>query len=138
MEIAAAVTVFLAPYLRQLLEPVAEEAGKRLNETAWKHAKALWGRLRPAVESKPAVKEAVEDVARTPEDEDALAALRHHLRKLLEQDQDLARDLGRLWEQAEADNVTVTVTASGERSVAVGGDVSGSTIVSGDQNIIDR
>ena len=30
----------------------------------------------------------------------------------------------------------VTVTASGERAVAVGGDVSGSTIITGDGNVV--
>ena len=69
---------------------------------------------------------------RAPDDEDAVAALRLQLRKLLEEDTRLAGDLAAIWQKAEAANV-VQVTASGERSVAVGGDVTGSTIVTGDQ-----
>jgi hypothetical protein len=84
------------------------------------------------VEEKPAAQEAAEEVAARPDDDDALAALRLQLRKLLEEDQQLASDLTRIWEEAQAANV-VHVTASGERSVAVGGDVSGSTIITGDQ-----
>ena len=71
-------------------------------------------------------------MAAHPDDDDALASLRLQLRKLLEQDQGLADDLARIWQEAQAANV-VQVTASGERSVAVAGDVTGSTIVTGDQ-----
>ncbi len=89
----------------------------------------------PGVESKPAAKEAVEDVAKNPKNEDALGALRNQLTKLLEEDEALRADLTKIWDEAKAANV---VTASGERSVAVGGDVSGSSIITGDQVNTDR
>jgi hypothetical protein len=130
----AALVAFLAPFLPYLIrlgEKVAEEAGAKLGAEGWNFAKALWGKLRPKVETKPAAQEAVGDVAQAPEDEDALAALRLQLRKLLAEDEALAGEVGRLWREAEAANV-VTVTASGERSVAAQ-TITGSTVTTGDQ-----
>ena len=134
MEIAA-LTAFLAPFLPSLIkagEKAVEKAADAVSDDAFKYAKALWDKLKPGVEAKPAAKEAAEEVAAHPDDDDALASLRLQLRKLLEQDQGLVDDLARIWQEAQAANV-VQVTASGERSVAVGGDVTGSTIVTGDQ-----
>ncbi len=130
---------FLAPFLPYLLkmgEKAAEETGKRLGEAAWERAKALWARLRPAVEARPAAQEAVQDAAANPQDEDTLAALRLQLRKLLADDPALAAEIARLWGEAQA--AGVTVTASGSRSVAIGGSVRESVIVTGDKNRIDR
>lgn len=138
MEIAA-LTAFLAPFLPSLVkagEKAVEKAADAVSDEAFKYAKALWDKLKPGVEAKPAAKEAAEEVATHPDDDDALASLRLQLRKLLEQDQGLADDLARIWQEAQAANV-VQVTASGERSVAVGGDVTGSTIVTGDQTRSD-
>lgn len=130
----AALASFLAPLLTYLLragEQAAEAAGAELGGRGWEHAKALWHRLRPAVEARPAAREAVNDVAEAPENEDALAALRLQLKKLLAADDALAHDLAALWRKAEqAGAVTTTVTA-GERGVAAGRDVSG-TVITGD------
>jgi hypothetical protein len=131
----AALTAFLAPFLPTLVkvgEQAVGKAAEAVSDEAFSYARALWERLKPKVDEKPAAQEAAEDVAARPDDEDALAALRLQLRKLLEEDEELAGELAGIWKQAEAANV-VRVTASGERSVAVGGDVSGSTIVTGDQ-----
>ena len=136
----AALAAFLAPFLPYLVAAgrrAADDAAQELGAEAWPYAKALWGRLRPKVEQKPAAQEAVEDVAARPDDEDAHAALRLQLRKLLAEDEQLAADVARLWEQAQAANVTsVTVTASGERAIAVGRDATG-TFVTGDAGATD-
>jgi hypothetical protein len=134
----AALTSFLAPllpYVVQAGQKVAGKAADVIGEEAANYAEKLWQRLRPGVESKPAAKVAVEKVAKSPEDKDALDALRIQLEQLLAEDEALAADLTKIWGQAKAANV---VTASGERSVAVGGDVSGSTIITGDQVQTDR
>lgn len=132
-------TAFLAPFLPYLLkagEKAAEEAGKKLGEAAWGRAKALWGKLRPKVESRPAAREAVQDLAAAPEDADAQAALRLQLKKLLTEDPALAAEITRLWQEAQA--AGVAVIAGGTRSVAIGGSVTGSTIVTGDRNTVQR
>ncbi len=98
-EIARQIVPFLAPFLPYLLkagEKAAEEAGRKLGAAAWEQAQALWARLRPKVEARPAAQEAVADVAAHPQDEDALAALRLQLRKLLEEDPALREEVARL------------------------------------------
>jgi len=134
-ELLRFLTPFL-PYLLKVGEKAAEEAGKKLGEAAWDRAKALWAHLRPKVEAKPTAQEAVQEVAAHPDDKDAQAALRLQLRKILAEDEDFVTEVARLWEEAKA--VGVTVIASGDRSVAIGGDVSGSVFVTGDPNHIER
>jgi hypothetical protein len=98
-EIARQVAQFLAPFLPYLLkagEKAAEEAGRQLGAAAWEQAGTLWARLRPKVEARPALKEAVADAAANPQNEDALAALRRQLRKLLEEDAALREEVTRL------------------------------------------
>jgi hypothetical protein len=127
---------FLAPFLPYLLKAGAnftEEAGKKLGEQigggAWERVKALWAKLQPKVEAKPATQEAVKDVAAEPQNEDAQAALRQQLKKLFEEDKTLADNVLKLFEDAKKEGVNVA--ALGERAVAIGGNVSGSTIITG-------
>ncbi|MGQ9928666.1 MAG: hypothetical protein ACUVS4_17615 [Chloroflexaceae bacterium] len=121
---------FLAPALPFLLGlggKAAEEAEKKLGTEAWEQAQALWARLKPKVEAKPAAQEAAQEAAAHPADEDAQAALRLQLRKLLAEDEALAREVQRMLE----DPAVRQVIARGARSVAIGGDVSGSVIITG-------
>jgi len=134
-DVAAFLTPFL-PYLLKAGERAAEEAAKKLGSSAWEKAKALWGKLWPTIKAKPAAQEAVQDVATSPQDEDAQAALRLQLKKILAKDNALAAEVARLWEEARASSVTAT--ASGERSVAIGRHVASSTIVVGDQNVVQH
>ena len=136
MEIAALASFLapLLPYVVQAGQKVAGRAADVIGEEAATYAEKLWERLKPGVEAKPAAKEAAEDVAKSPEDKAALGALENQLKKLLEQDEALKADLTRIWDEARAANV---VTASG-RSVAVGGDVSNSMIITGDQVNVDQ
>ena len=135
--LAKDLVVFLTPLLPYLLkagEKAAEEAGKKLGGDAWDRAKGLWAKLRPKVEAKPAAQEAVQDAVAAPNDEDIQAALRLQLRKLLAEDAVLAREIERLWQEAQ--QAGATVIAAGERSVAIGRDVTSSTIITGDQNVV--
>ncbi|HHH42146.1 MAG TPA: hypothetical protein ENK56_09115 [Chloroflexi bacterium] len=137
--LAQQIVPFLTPFLPYLLkagEKAAEEAGKKLGADAWEKAKSLWAKLRPKVEAKPAAQEAAQDVAADPDDEDAQAALRLQLKKLLAKDAGLAEEVARLWEEAQATDVTVA--AVGNRSVAIGGNASGNVIVTGDRNQVNR
>ncbi len=122
----ASLTAFLAPLLPALLNigsRVAQETVEAVGEEAVGLGRRIWDRLRGKVEAKPAATEAVNDVAEHPDDEDLQAALRVQLRKLLEEDPELAADLDRLWEEGKASGaVNVTVTASGAGSVAIGRD----------------
>ncbi|WP_198133504.1 hypothetical protein [Chloroflexus aggregans] len=76
-------------------------------------------------------------VGKNPDDADAQGAFRLQLRKLLADDADLLADVARLWAEVNAaSGVGNTNIAAGNRSVAIGGHVSGSVIVTGDQNQI--
>ena len=121
----------LLPYLLKAGEKAAEETGKTIGGHSLEWAKSLWTKLKPKVEAKPAALEAAQDAARMPNNNDALGALRLQLFKLLEQDQSLAEEVRRWLEQGKA--AGITVTALGERSVAIGGNVTGTTINTGDQ-----
>jgi hypothetical protein len=133
--LAAGAVTLLVPFLKGLLssgEDVAEELGEEAGRKGWSFARKLWGRLRGKVEERPAAREAVEDVAARPDDQRARVALEWQVQKLLEEDAGLAEDVQKLLQDAETANViTVTVTASGERSIAVGGNVSNSKFRTG-------
>ena len=120
----------LLPYLLKAGEKAAEETGKTVGGQSLEWAKSVWTKLKPAVEAKPAALEAAQDVAESPADEDAQATLRRQLRKLLTEDQSLAEEVSRWLEQGKAAGINV----SGDRNVAIGGSITGSTIITGDQN----
>lgn len=127
-----ALTAFLAPFLPYLLsagQELVEEAGRKFGAEAWQQAKHLWAKLRPSVEEHEAAKEAVADAAERPDDPRALASLELQLEKLLVSDAALADEVAQIWRQGPAH----LAVASGERSVAITGDVSGSTITTGDK-----
>ena len=117
----------LLPYLIKAGEKAAEETGKAVAGQSWEWTKSLWTKLKPKVEAKEAALEAAHDVAQSPGDEDAQAAFRQQLKKLLAEDQSLAEEVSCWLEQGKA--AGINVSAAGERSVAIGGNVKGSTIV---------
>jgi hypothetical protein len=142
-QLPAQLVQFLAPYLPYLvkgLKLAGQEAARKLGEKAgeqgFEQAKALWDKLRPKIEARPAALEAAQDAAAHPDDEDALAALRLQLKKLLAEDPALAQELARLLPQSGP--AGQTVIARGDRSVAIGDSVSGSVIVTGDRNKINK
>ena len=122
----------LLPYLLKAGEKAAEETGKAVASQSLEWAKSLWVKLQPKVEAKPAALEAAHDAVQMPDNTDAQAALRLQLYKLLAEDQSLAEEVSRWLEQGKA--AGITVTASGDRSVAIGGNVVGGTINTGDKN----
>jgi len=127
-------TTFLAPFLGPLLTKTgeaADEAIAKFGEAGWQHAAKLWRRLAGPVAQRPAAAEAAQDVAEAPDSEGARSALAWQLEKLLAADSALRDDLARMWQETVSAGVVTNVTASGERSVAVGRDVHG-TIVTGD------
>ena len=135
--LAGAVTTALAPLLPYLLkagETAADEAGKAIAGQSWEWAKSLWTKLKPKVEAKEAALEAAQDVAESPGNKNAQGALQYQLEKLLTKDQSLAEEVSRWLEEGKAAGINISV--SGQRNVAIGGKVIGSTIITGDQNVV--
>lgn len=132
--LASALTTVIGPLLPYLLKAggTAEQAGKAVAGQSWEWAKSIWTKLQPKVEAKPGALEVAQDAAQAPEDQDAQVAFRQVLKKLLTEDQSLAEEVSRWLEKGKA--AGINVSAPGDRSVAIGGDVKGSTIVTGDRN----
>ncbi len=90
MDIALLVKI-LAPCLpflmglgQKAVEKGAEKLGEKGIEGLLPQARKIWEKLHPQVEAKAAAQEAAEDVANSPDDADAVAALRQQLKKILE------------------------------------------------------
>jgi hypothetical protein len=133
MDVSVLVAV-LAPCLGGFLGAInaaASGVGESVGAELVEHAKRLWAKLRPRLEAKPAALEAAEDVARRPDDPRARGALELQLEKLLAEDPGLSREI----ESLLRDAVAAGVVATGERNVAVGGDVSG-VIITGDNAVM--
>jgi hypothetical protein len=129
----AQLVAFLAPFLGPLLRRTEEATAgaiESFGESAWERATALWQRLRGSTEASPTVTEAVEDVAADPDNDRAQAALAWQLEKLLAANPRLGEELTHLWTNSGGNTITA-VTASGERSIAIGGSVSGSHVATG-------
>jgi hypothetical protein len=90
----------LLPYLLkggiELAKSAAGELGKKLSAEAWDGLKRLAEKIQQKAKAKPALREALTDAANAPTDEDALAALRLQLKKLLAEDPALAAEAARL------------------------------------------
>lgn len=135
--LAGQVVAILAPFLPQLVtagQKVAEGVGSELGEHGEEIARALWERLAPRIEARPASKEAAQDAALNPKDADAQAALRVQLRKLLTEDTALAEELTTLLNKDRPAGSVTTVTASGAGAIAAGRDIQAGTIITGDNN----
>jgi len=134
VELAQKIAAFLLPFLPHLLkvgDKAAEEVGKKIGGEGWERAKALWGKLR----HKKNVEQVAQTVAALPDNQALREALREEIARALQEDGALREEIARLWGEAEA--AGVTVTAIGDRSVAIGGDVSGSVILTGDHNKVE-
>ena len=86
--------------------------GRRMLQAVWQRRDA---------QGRAELESAVTDAAEEPEDDDASAALRQQLKRALREDAELLRELAGLLPQAGTGGVTVT--ASGNRSIAAGGNI---------------
>jgi len=130
---------FLMPLLPSLLkvgDKAAEEVSKKIGDEAWDRAKALWSKLR----RKKNVEQVAQTVAALPDNQALRDALREEIARALQEDGALREEVARLWGEAIGvgeGSAFAHPLASGDRSVAVGGDVSGSVILTGDHNKVE-
>jgi len=125
-EILRQIVQFLAPFLPYPLRAAAEEVCRKLGAAAWEQAQALWARLR----RKKNVEQVAQTVAALPDNQALREALREEIARALEEDEALAQELAHLLPQSGP--AGQTVIASGDRSVAIGGNASGNVIITGD------
>ncbi len=138
--LAAQVVLVLTPALVKMAGAAAapavtsgEELAQALGQSAGKHVAALFNAITHKFKGHPAAAEAVDDLAKAPQDEDAQAALRLQLKKALEADESFRQEVRTLLEQAQAESAKggTTVVASGKGAVAAGHDIKG-TVFTGD------
>ncbi len=104
---------------KALGQAAAEKGGEELAVT-------LWDKLR----GNKRVLEAAQDVVADSQDEDAQGILVTQVKRVLKKDEALQKEIVALLEKASAG------TNSGSRNVSIGGNVSGSTIIAGDSNVV--
>ncbi|MDA8215711.1 MAG: endonuclease/exonuclease/phosphatase family protein [Nitrospiraceae bacterium] len=117
--IVSAVISFLRPFLPYLLQESKPLEEREIDAINWELAEAIWARIRPKVEANPAIKETIHDVTTTNYEEDALAALRFQLKKLLSDDSELAGELSNLWTEAITSGVVVDNELTAEKRLDV-------------------
>lgn len=144
--IAISVWKLLQPYAKKVGSKLAEKAGESLPDVVDK----MWDTVKVKMESKPETQNLPADLAKAPDDEDTQGAFKYQLKKLLENDETFAKRLDELVNEAKqvisysAEMKGDGAIAQGDNSVAVGrggvhigGSVSGSTIITGDKNVIN-
>src|ERR1051326_2612186 len=103
--LASNLASFLSTYLPSLFtlgEQETEEVGKELGADARDLVQALWRKLHPQLEARPATKEAIQEAAQVPGDPETHAVLQHHLKQLFADEPQLASDLERMLVKAQA------------------------------------
>ncbi|MCC3528846.1 MAG: hypothetical protein JGK21_11700 [Microcoleus sp. PH2017_22_RUC_O_B] len=125
MDVSALVSL-MAPFLPFLIkagEKASEEIGQGLGSDAWTKAKGIWEKLQPKVSEKPTCKEAVEDVAKQPENQDFQVVLRVQLEKLFKQEPDLYEQIERLMKKdspAPIPGTQINQNITGEKNKTIG------------------
>jgi len=133
--IANATIAFIIPYLKLLGDEMAKEIGKTAGATTWSKAKQVFDILKTKFSSKPSASEALEDLAKQPEDRDSAAAVRAQLKKIMSSDDEFSKELaGMVREVVEADRYfspelhnkiygdNQTIVQTGNAPVSVGND----------------
>jgi hypothetical protein len=142
--LATSAWTMIQPYLPVLATKAMDEISKKVPEAVDK----VWDAITKKFETKPAAKEALDDVLKSPEDADTQAAFRQQLKKAMTEDGAFATELGKLLESAgdafkavlNGDGAIAQgagAKAVGKGGVMIGGDVSGGNITTGDHNSVD-
>lgn len=137
--LARMVTSLLAPAIPFLLkgsEQAWGEASKKIGTDTWEWAKAIWTKLVSRSKTKLGGEEknteivkAATEVADNPSDEDAQAALRFQIKKLLTDDPELGLEIEKALNEAKNSSI--------QTSIRIGGiDISGGATVTNSGNII--
>jgi hypothetical protein len=140
--LATSAWTMIQPHLPVLATAVAGEISKKVPEVV----SMVWEKIKQKFESKPAAKEALEDVIKAPDDPDTQAAFRQQLKKALADDDSFATELSKLLEAA-GDTYKASLTgdgaiaqgsgakAVGKGGVMIGGNVDGNVVLGNEDNI---
>lgn len=138
--LVTSVWAVLQPFLPIIATKAAEEIGKT-------SVSKIWSAIEKKFKSKDTTSEILSDFLKNPQDSDVQGAFRLQLKKILEEDSAFASDLAKLLESAKSDFKGQVngngALAQGDGSVAVGqggayfgGNITGSNIITGNNNKI--
>jgi hypothetical protein len=137
--LAKIVTSLLAPAIPYLIkggEQAWGEASKKIGADTWGLAKTIWTKFVSPSKSQPGGEEkntevikAATEIANNPSDEDAQAALRFQIKKLLTDDPELGVEIEKVINQAQATSAQINTRIGGV-------DISGGATVSNSGNIV--
>ena len=96
--------------------------------------KALWEKVGPDVEEKPAAREVAMDVANDPSNQPARGALEYQLGKLLAANPALAAEVRSLLEEAQQSGVVLSGGQHAETGGVIAGQIFGGVQTGGTQN----
>lgn len=130
--IAGLLTQFL-PHLLRAGQRVGDQAADALGTETGRLARRVWDRLGQAFESRPAAKEAAENLAAKPADDLAREDLELQVRKILRDDPGLRKELSAMLEDARGQGIVAdrggVVNVEGvnarDGGIAVGRDLHG-------------
>ncbi len=99
------------PYLVPAGEEMLKKVGGNLGTAISQNAIKVWTLLNSEIVLKPpALEEALKDVSKNPEDEDAQASLRLQLKKLLESNPELTQKLSEMMASSEVKKEIISIT----------------------------
>lgn len=127
---AAAVVAFLSPFLMKAGEKVAEKAADALTNKVGE----LYGAVKEKLSTDQYGGLTLLRLEESPDDEGRRSALQHVIQENMLADDSFAGLLTKLVEEAKQLQ-TQTTSATGERSIAISGDVTSSSISTGDIKI---
>ena len=138
--LAQQLSPIITPYLPHLLKgaktlgkEALEKLGEKASEAGWNLAYKVWEKLDPIVKSKQEVADRLNEAAEKPDDPRSETLVSWELEKVLSALQpNEITEIQNILTKTKTE--TRTTIASGERSVAVGGDAPGATFITGDQN----
>jgi hypothetical protein len=129
ISLAATAVVLLAPYLVKAGEAFAERAGEALADKTGE----LYLALKSKFTNDSYAEQTLLRLEESPDSKGRQTALEHLLTEKMEEDSAFADQVRRLIKEAKAAD-TRNIISYGERSVAIGGDVTNTNINTGDIN----
>lgn len=94
--IASTTVALLSAYLKRIGENFAKEIGGKASETAWSKAKQLYEKVKSNFVAKPETAKVINNLEKSPSDNDTQAAVRFHLKEMMEADSEFAKELANL------------------------------------------
>ncbi len=125
------------PSLLKIGDKAAEIAGSKIGEDAWATAKKIWEKLRPKVEEKKVIANAVEAVAESPDDQDCKEFFQKKLQKLIEENQELTEAITKILQESAPlpASVQINQTVTNNQGQVIGQMTGGKAIRRIDGNI---